>query len=82
MTTSWAIDDIRAAVLAEMGRQGITRAELARKSGLAKTTVSDLLSVAVKPPMVSTVADVVRGLGKSMAWLERQLKTPAAAGKD
>ena len=63
-----------AAVLrAECVRQGLTHAELGTRSGLPQPTVSRVLGGA-RSPAWDTLAALLGGLGRSLSWLDRQLR--------
>lgn len=59
-----------AVLLAEAIAQGLTVAEMARRSGLSHSTVDTALT---SDPRFSTVLKLLRGLGKDLRWLARQL---------
>ncbi len=59
-----------AVIIAEAMAQGLTVAELARRSGLSHSSVDTALA---SDPRFSTVLKLLRGLGKDLRWLARQL---------
>lgn len=65
-----AAGSLPAVLLAEAIGQGLTVAELARRSGLSHSSVDTALA---SDPRFSTVLKLLAGLGKDLRWLARQL---------
>jgi len=72
-------DKCRRVLVAEMTRQGITRAEMVRRAGdqgLRPSTVYGALwPSTIGQPYLGTVTGLLGALGKSFAWLEKEVKT-------
>jgi DNA-binding phage protein len=64
---------LSAALSAEAKRQGLSVRELATKAGLTSTRVHECLTGATDPRW-SAVVGILAGLGKSLAWLDREVK--------
>ena len=62
------------ALAAELARQGISLNELARRSELSPGRVHAICTGENPNPGLLTVRSLLTGLGKSLSWLERQLK--------
>jgi transcriptional regulator with XRE-family HTH domain len=58
---------------AERERQGITVNELARRSGHSLGRVHGVLTGKTPDPRFATVRAILKGLGRSLTWLDRQL---------
>lgn len=65
---------IAAALLAERDRQSLTTYRLAQLSEMSPGRLSAILDGTTANPGILTVIAVLGGLGKSLAWLDRQLK--------
>lgn len=63
----------------EMERQNLTYAKLCELSGLSISTIADTIR-GHAAPRINTVVALLKGLGKSLTWLEREMK--AAAKED
>lgn len=61
--------DMRDRIQAEMDRQGLNRAELARRAGLNLTYIRDLLENPQQDPKLSKIQALAHALGKSIQWL-------------
>lgn len=59
---------------AERQRQDLTVNELARRSGHSLGRVHGVLTGATPDPRFATVRAILAGLGKSLTWLDRQMK--------
>lgn len=72
-------DKCRRVLVAEMTRQGITRAEMVRRAGdqgLKPSTVYGALwPSTIGQPYLGTVTGLLAALGKSFAWLEKEVRT-------
>lgn len=62
------------ALTAELARQGISLNELARRADVSPSRVHSILAGTTPNPGILTVAAVLAALGKSLTWLDRQLK--------
>lgn len=80
-------DTITTALRSEQRRQGLTDAELARRSGVGQSTITRCLgdgvsTVTGRPQVLSTpamLAVVYAGLGKDLGWLHKRTKALAIA---
>ena len=66
-------DSLAAALDAERARQSLSLNELARRSDQSPGRVHSVLSGQTVNPSFGTVRAILSGLGKSLAWLDRQL---------
>ena len=57
----------------ERGRQELSVNELARRTGMSAGRVHGILTGDTPNPGVLTLARVLDALGRSLAWLEREL---------
>ena len=63
-----------AAILdAERQRQGLTLSHLAKSAGMSAGQLQRVLRAETVNPGLFTVRDILKGLGKSLTWLDRQL---------
>lgn len=69
-------DDIILGVVleAERERQGLSVNELARRSNQSPGRVHAVLTGETENPSFGTVRAILEGLGKSLTWLDRQMK--------
>lgn len=58
----------------ERKRQSLSLNELARRSDQSPGRVHSILTGETANPSFDTVLALLRGLGKSLAWLEKSLK--------
>ena len=65
---------ISEALSAEQKRQGVSVYELAKRSEMSAGRVHGILTGATPNPGVLTVGRLLAAMGKSLAWLERQLR--------
>lgn len=63
---------IAEAMTAERERQGISLYKLAKDAGTSASRVKSILDGKTPNPGVLTVAAILRAMGKSLAWLEKQ----------
>ena len=57
---------------AERERQGLSLYKLAKDAGTSPSRVKSILDGATPNPGLLTVAAILRAMGKSLAWLEKQ----------
>ncbi len=62
-------------ITAEASRQGLTIRELAARSDLSHSRLHELMRGQTDPRW-SAVTAVLAGLGRSLTWLDRQIKNP------
>ena len=72
-TDPYAMPTLAAALDAERERQGLSLNELARRANQSPGRVHAVLSGGTTNPGIVTVRAILAGLGKSLAWLDRQL---------
>ncbi len=60
------------ALTAERERQGLSLYKLAKDAGTSASRVKSILDGATPNPGLLTVAAILRAMGKSLAWLEKQ----------
>ena len=63
---------IAQALTAERERQGLSLYKLAKDAGTSASRVKSILDGATPNPGLLTVAAILRAMGKSLAWLEKQ----------
>ena len=71
LTPDATAGSLPAVIIAEAMTQGLTVAELARRSGLSHSTVDTALA---SDPRFGTVRKLLKGLGRDLRWLHRQLE--------
>lgn len=59
----------------ERERQGLSINALARAAGMSPGRVQEVLKGGTPDPQFSTVVKLLGALGKSLAWLGRELKS-------
>lgn len=65
---------LAAALEAERERQGVSVNALAGKAGLSPGRVHGILTGDTPNPGILTVQAITRALGKSLGWLEKQMR--------
>lgn len=65
---------IAEALTAERERQGLSLYKLAKDAGTSPSRVKSILDGKTPNPGLLTVAAVLKAMGKSLAWLEREMK--------
>lgn len=63
---------------AERERQSRSILEVARAAGVPVSRAHGVFTGTTPDPRFSTVAKLLAALGKSLAWLEREMNKPAA----
>ncbi|MBN3817623.1 helix-turn-helix domain-containing protein [Paraburkholderia sp. Se-20369] len=69
METSQRLVQMVARIRALMQQQGLTDADLARKTGISPATLSRVLSMSTEDPRISTVLAIADALGSSVGYL-------------
>jgi transcriptional regulator with XRE-family HTH domain len=64
------------ALSAERQRQGVSRYELARRTGLPRSRVNAILGGDTPNPGVLTLLKILAALERDLAWLGKQLGEP------
>ena len=62
------------ALTAERERQGVSLYQLARGAGTSASRVQSVLNGTTVNPGILTVQAILAALGKSLSWLDRELK--------
>lgn len=73
MTLAVALD-------AERERQALSVNALAKKAGLSPGRVHGILTGGTPNPGILTVRAILVGLGKNLAWLEKQIRAESNGG--
>lgn len=74
---TWA--KVRQVIEADMKTRDISRADLMRLSGIPKSTISTVFHPDTEGCGFDTVSAMLRSLGRSFAWLEKQCRPEAKA---
>lgn len=72
-----AIMKVAEALESERQRQSLTLYALAKASGMSAGQLQRVLRGETKNPGIETVRTILAAMGKSLTWLDRQLKETA-----